>query len=44
MLLSIFVINKKAVNRPKDQVDVLELEKMRKISGQTASGDSEASF
>jgi hypothetical protein len=25
------IANKKAVNRPKDQIDVLELEKIRKI-------------
>ncbi len=27
------ILNKKAVNRPKDQIDVLELEKIKKIRG-----------
>ncbi len=34
--------NKRAVNRPKDQSDILELEKIRKISGQNESGGSDA--
>lgn len=28
------IVNKKAVNRPKDQIDVIELEKIRKIQGE----------
>lgn len=28
------ILNKKAVNRPKDQIDVLELEKIKKIRGE----------
>jgi hypothetical protein len=29
--------NKKVVNRPKDQIDVIELEKIRKIRGEDAN-------
>ena len=28
------ILNKKAVNRPKDQIDVIELEKIKKIRGE----------
>jgi predicted nucleotidyltransferase len=33
--INLLIANKKAVNRPKDQLDVIELERIRKILGDT---------